>query len=103
MLFVLPADTPETAYLYALSASGVVHSLTSACTAGSLPEYCQCRDQYSTTPQGNWKWGGCGDDIRFGYQKGKSFMDITTSKNAGDVRTRLQLHNNEVGRRVSTT
>ena len=50
---------------------------------------------------GEWEWGGCGDNVDFGYQKSREFMDARRRKRRrGDVTTLVQLHNNEAGRQV---
>ena len=58
--------------------------------------YFSPREQANDT----WQWGGCNDDIRFSHRKSKQFLDGRKSKH-GDVRVRLQRHNNQVGRLVS--
>lgn len=53
----------------------------------------------------NWKWGGCSDDVDFGYKKSAQFMDVGLPKGEStrrvNGRTRILLHNNEAGRLVS--
>ena len=51
-----------------------------------------------------WKWGGCSDNIDYGTWFARTFVDAperikhTTSK---DIRSLMNLHNNEVGRKVN--
>jgi len=49
----------ETAFLYAITSAGVVHTVAKACSSGNLTE-CSCdrTGQGRDTPEG-WKWGGC--------------------------------------------
>lgn len=47
-----------------------------------------------------WEWGGCGDDVEFGYEKSKQFMDAKRRRGKSDIRTLVDLHNNEAGRLV---
>lgn len=47
-----------------------------------------------------WEWGGCGDDVEFGYEKSKQFMDAKRRRGKSDIRTLIDLHNNEAGRLV---
>ena len=49
---------------------------------------------------GDWEWGGCGDNVEYGYKKSKEFMDIVPRRRRGDIRTMILLHNNEAGRQV---
>lgn len=54
----------------------------------------------STMPEGKWEWGGCGDNINFGFRKAKDFMD-TRYKRRSDMKTLVKLHNYAAGRFVS--
>lgn len=54
------------------------------------------------TAEDSWVWGGCGDNIEFGYSKSKEFMDAQKRKR-NDIRTLITLHNNEAGRKVGIT
>lgn len=55
----------------------------------------------STSGDGvKWEWGGCGDDVEFGYEKSKQFMDAKRRRGKSDIRTLVDLHNNEAGRLV---
>lgn len=51
-------------------------------------------------PEGDWEWGGCGDNINFGLRKSKEFMD-TRYKKRSDIKTLVKLHNYAAGRLVS--
>lgn len=46
-----------------------------------------------------WSWGGCSDDIVYGYNKSKQF---TKNKHiSSDIKELVRNHNNEAGRMVS--
>ncbi|XP_013420015.1 protein Wnt-6 isoform X2 [Lingula anatina] len=96
---ILNLDTRETAFVFAVTAAGVVYSVTQACSMGLLLQ-CTCADvkirDFKT--DGEWEWGGCGDNVEFGYLKSKAFMDARRKKRQNDMRTLIQLHNNEAGR-----
>lgn len=55
----------------------------------------------------DWIWGGCGDNIEYGYRFAETFIDVKekekslarTSKE--QARKLMNLHNNDAGRRVS--
>lgn len=51
-------------------------------------------------PEGEWEWGGCGDNINFGLRKSKDFMDIRYRRRS-DMKTLVKLHNYAAGRLVS--
>ncbi|XP_035239268.1 protein Wnt-7a-like isoform X1 [Anguilla anguilla] len=95
----LKVGSKEAAFSYAVITAGVAHALTAACTQGSLSS-CGCdqekQGQYS--PLDGWRWGGCSADIHYGLGFSKVFMDAREVKQ--NARTLMNLHNNEVGRKV---
>uniref|UniRef100_A0A4W3IKE5 Protein Wnt n=1 Tax=Callorhinchus milii TaxID=7868 RepID=A0A4W3IKE5_CALMI len=80
----------ETAFVYAITAAGVTHAVTQGCSMGELLQ-CGC-------PAQRLGVGGCGDDVEFGYEKSKQFMDPKRKKGRSDIRTLIDLQNNEAGR-----
>ncbi|KAG8239069.1 hypothetical protein J437_LFUL018894 [Ladona fulva] len=119
---ILMKDTRETAFVHAITAAGVTYSVTRACTMGELVE-CGCdkttfrgrggKKVGAMPPMGavpgiagslatadgpgNWEWGGCGDNVNFGYRKSKEFMDAPYRRRR-DIKTLVMLHNNDAGR-----
>lgn len=90
----------EAAFTYAIIAAGVAHAITAACTQGNLSD-CSCdkeKQGFYSKDQG-WKWGGCSADISYGLGFSKVFIDAREVKQ--NARTLMNLHNNEVGRKVS--
>nr|XP_027317745.1 protein Wnt-6 isoform X1 [Anas platyrhynchos] len=104
---ILQQDIRETAFVYAITAAGVSHAITQACSMGELLQ-CGCELTRSRAPpsptagpgtEGTaWEWGGCGDDVQFGYEKSQQFMDAKSKKGKNDIRALIDLHNNEAGR-----
>lgn len=98
-LSLLPGSK-EAAFTYAIIAAGVAHAITAACTQGNLGD-CSCdkeKQGFYSIDQG-WKWGGCSADISYGLGFSKVFIDAREVKQ--NARTLMNLHNNEVGRKVS--
>nr|QVQ68767.1 wnt 6 [Doryteuthis pealeii] len=95
---ILRRDLRETAFVYAITAAGVTYSVTQACSAGSLLQ-CTCDRNHirDKSTDGQWAWGGCGDDVDFGYLKSREFMDARKKKRC-DITTKIRMHNNEAGR-----
>jgi wingless-type MMTV integration site family protein 6 len=54
----------------------------------------------ASAAEGDWVWGGCGDNVNFGYRKSKDFMDGPYRRRS-DIKTLVKLHNNDAGRLVS--
>ncbi|GFG33089.1 hypothetical protein Cfor_12113 [Coptotermes formosanus] len=96
-------STREQAYVYALSSAAVAYTIARACSAGTL-FHCSCASPPRDPPNGNFKWGGCGDNVRWGSQFGKQFTDSAEKRGArAEPRSTLaavNLHNNRAGRRA---
>ena len=45
-------------------------------------------------------WGGCSDDIKYGMEFSRNFVDAT-ERDRHDARANMNRHNNQVGRKVS--
>lgn len=102
----LDRGSRETAFIYAVTSAGVVHAVTAACSLGNLTECtCDMQRQGMPTPEG-WKWGGCSDNIRYGIQFARQFVDAperAIQKKQRNVRNLMNLHNNEAGRKAIAT
>ncbi|KAG8438496.1 hypothetical protein GDO86_004894 [Hymenochirus boettgeri] len=96
----------EAAFTYAISAAGVVNAISRACREGELST-CGC----SRTPRPkdlprDWLWGGCGDDVEYGYRFTKEFVDAREREknypkgSEDQARSLMNLQNNEAGRRA---
>lgn len=82
--------------------------MSRACREGELST-CGCsRAARPKDLPRDWLWGGCGDNIDYGYRFAKEFVDarererIYAKGSYESARTLMNLHNNEAGRRVST-
>lgn len=99
--YTLKRGSKETAFIYAVTSAGVVHAVTQACSSGNLTDCsCDMSKQGLSTPEG-WKWGGCSDNLRFGIQFARQFVDAPEKerhKKFKRVRNLMNLHNNEAGR-----
>ncbi|XP_065341058.1 protein Wnt-5a-like isoform X1 [Cloeon dipterum] len=96
----------EAAFTHAVGAAGVVHSVARACRDGSLSS-CGCsRARRPRDLRRDWIWGGCGDNLEYGYKFTQGFVDVRerekTHKRGSREQGRqlMNLHNNEAGRRA---
>lgn len=65
-----------------------------------LIETCNCDYRHNRKPREiDWEWGGCSDNIEFGYKFARGFVD--SAERGRDLRFVMNLHNNEAGRLVS--
>lgn len=87
----------------------MTHSIARACSEGSI-ESCTCDYSHqSRSPQTSnigqvagvrdWEWGGCSDNIGFGFKFSREFVD--TGERGRSLREKMNIHNNEAGRLVS--
>ncbi|XP_078496120.1 protein Wnt-11b-like [Lissotriton helveticus] len=97
----LMKGTREAAFVYALASAAVSHSISRACAAGELPT-CSCGSVPAEVPGPNFRWGGCGDNLRYGLQLGAAFADapMKFTKSGSQATKLMNLHNNAVGRQV---
>ena len=117
------AATRETAFVHAISAAGVAHAVTRACSTGRL-DRCGCDRSIETgsggpssgpktltssgtgAPSGSksksFQWAGCSDNVAYGTAFSKSFVDAreTRAKGRDGAKTLMNLHNNNAGRKV---
>ncbi|XP_076848772.1 protein Wnt-6 [Brachyhypopomus gauderio] len=108
---LLLQDIRETAFVNSITAAGVLYAVTQACSQGELLQ-CGCvtprRSPEGPREQGDlpahqdqrWEWGGCGDDVDFGHDVSRQFVDSRRRKGKSDIRTLTDLHNKEAGRLV---
>ncbi|KAM9833239.1 protein Wnt-8a-like [Syngnathus typhle] len=88
--------TKETSFVHAISAAGVMYTLTKNCSMGDF-DNCGCDDsRVGQTGGRGWIWGGCSDNVAFGEKISKQFVDAL--EDGHDFRAAVNLHNNEAGR-----
>lgn len=60
--------SPEMAFVYAMASAAVTSFIARACRDGQLTT-CGCsRSARPKQLHEDWTWGGCGDDLEFGYK-----------------------------------
>ena len=100
---LLLAGTREQAYVYALSAAALAQTVARACSLG-ITTKCGCGVLPNEPPPGEFKWGGCGDDMRYGVAFSRLFGDapwVSSKRKKTSKSALMNLHNNMAGRRVS--
>ncbi|PVD24362.1 hypothetical protein C0Q70_14843 [Pomacea canaliculata] len=101
LLSPLVLGSREAAFVYAISAAGVVHAITRACSKGQL-QHCACdpgKRGKGQDKRGSFDWGGCSDNVGFGSRFSRMFIDAKERKTR-DARALMNLHNNRAGRRA---
>ncbi|KAF7199308.1 protein Wnt-8a-like [Nothobranchius furzeri] len=90
--------TRETSFVHAISAAGVMYTLTRNCSLGDL-ENCGCDVSNNGKIGGRgWLWGGCSDNVDFGERISKQYVDA--QETGQDSRAAVNLHNNAAGRQA---
>ncbi|KAG2464448.1 W11B2 protein, partial [Polypterus senegalus] len=94
-------STRESAVVFALAAAAVSHAIARSCASGDLPG-CSCGPAPAEQPGPDFRWGGCGDNLRYGLQMGAAFVDapMKNSRSGSQATKLMNLHNNAVGRQV---
>lgn len=80
----------------------MVISIAKACSQGRLLN-CGCdpqRFRYKSAKgtYKNWKWGSCSYNLQYGVKFSRKFLD--SKEKEPDIHTKINLHNNQVGRLV---
>ncbi|GAB6027812.1 hypothetical protein CHUAL_002042 [Chamberlinius hualienensis] len=92
---LLPANR-ETAFVQAITAAGVAYTVTKNCSMGHI-EGCGCDDKKLSEQGGSeWKWGGCSDNIQFGFEISRDFLD--SREHGKDPKAIVTRHNSVAGR-----
>ena len=103
---LLSTGSRETAFVNSISAAGVTYSIARACREGKLST-CACSERRRPRSlDRDWIWGGCGDNVDYGYKFGQAFVDVREKERNNPRhspqlrRSLMNLHNNEAGRLV---
>lgn len=95
--------TREAAFVHSISSAGVAYAVTRSCSQGKLGRKCGCDQTYNGMSDEGFKWAGCSDDIQYGIDFSKKFVDARERgrKEENPTRVLMNVHNNGAGRRVS--
>lgn len=100
--FSFLSEIREKAYIYAISSAGIMYSITRSCAKGELDNCgCDMKVRRKDT-QGQFEWGGCSENTKYGAKFSRKFVDTkeSTTKSATSL---MNLWNNEAGRKVKDT
>ena len=78
------AGTREQAVVHALASSALVWEVSKACAKGDVM-HCSCGALPTHPPDGEFKWGGCGDNIKYGMKFGGKFVNAKKKKPNSNV------------------
>ena len=96
----ISSATKEGAYLHSIGSARVMYTMTRNCRLGKYKD-CSCIRVDRPRKFGeNWKWSGCNENLKFGECMAQYFIDNLEQNPADRRRSALNLHNNEVGRKV---
>lgn len=84
----------ETAFVHALTAAAMTHSIARACAEGQMTK-CTCGPRKQNRPDQDFQWGGCNDNLKHGKRLTRNFLELHTSD--GDEVTEILRHDSEVG------
>ncbi|CAH1788358.1 unnamed protein product [Owenia fusiformis] len=89
----------ETSFLHGVTSAGLVHAFARACSRGRI-DRCTCDESFNEKKnKETWRWGGCGDNIKFGQKFSRHFLKA--SKRSGqDLKAKVDRHNSNVGIRI---
>lgn len=90
---------PESGFIHAIAAAGIVHSIATACSVGNLSD-CTCdKSRVGTITAANrneppalWKWGGCSNNIRHGMMFAKHLVELLDAVHQHSRSMHLQQH-----------
>ena len=104
-LLIIHVGTRETAFLNAIISAGIAREVARKCREAEL-DACNCDFSVESSRQEEGDdiitvYGGCGDNDEFGVEIAKAFTDKSISK-LNDAFSLMSLHNNKVGRAVSS-
>ncbi|KXJ28076.1 protein Wnt-3a [Exaiptasia diaphana] len=87
----------EAAFVHAITAAGVAHAVTDACSSGNI-ESCDCDRSKSGSSGKGWTWSGCSSNIKFGEWFSKQFTEARERGNS--LRMMMNRHNSRAGRKA---
>ena len=84
--------------MQAITSAGIVYSIARACSRDQIVQ-CSCDNTYRSPPEdGDFQWGGCGDNLEHGYNYARRLSAQALTNDASSL---LNEHNSEAGRLVS--
>ncbi|CAG9859252.1 unnamed protein product [Phyllotreta striolata] len=98
---ILTKGYKEAAFAHAITSAGVAIAIARGCSAGLMNCGCdskiyKIRKPRSAVSKTKWKWGGCSHNLKYGIKFSKMFLD--SRERAEDMQSKINLHNNQVGR-----
>ncbi|XP_065214225.1 protein Wnt-11-like [Planococcus citri] len=90
----LNTGTKERAIVHAMSTAALTYTVSRGCSQASISS-CTCSDHPDEPPHGNFKWGGCGDNVDWASQFSRQFDNKKNPKRVKRVVSKPQKRLNE--------
>ncbi|XP_077485753.1 protein Wnt-8a-like isoform X2 [Amblyomma americanum] len=91
-----PPATREMAFVQAIMSAGITYTIAKNCSRGNFRR-CTCDHRPRKVPKGvDWTWGGCSDNVQFGYRVSRRFL-LDRTKDSRDLYAIINKHNNRAG------
>ena len=89
--------------MYGIASAALVHSIARACSLGVTTK-CSCGTLPNQPPDGQHKWGGCSDNVRYGLYLTQTFSEASLMRKGKPKKSKkadMNRHNNGAGAKVT--
>lgn len=84
----------ETAFIHALTAAALTHSIARACAEGKMTKCACANERRPEATRLAWRWGGCSDNVKHGKRVTRNFLELQPADD--DQVSEMLRHDSEV-------